>query len=47
VPTDTRELDGIARYLGEEFDSETLLDAHRRRARRARAAFERLFYDES
>ena len=46
VPTDARELAGIARYLGEEVDSETLLDNHRRRARRARAAFERLFYDE-
>jgi glutamate-ammonia-ligase adenylyltransferase len=45
VPTDARELAGIARYLGEEVDSETLLDTHRRRARRARAAFERLFYD--
>jgi glutamate-ammonia-ligase adenylyltransferase len=46
VPTDARELAGIARYLGEEVDSETLLDNHRRRARRARTAFERLFYDE-
>jgi glutamate-ammonia-ligase adenylyltransferase len=46
VPADTRELAGIARYLGEDADSETLLDTHRRRARRARAAFERLFYDE-
>jgi glutamate-ammonia-ligase adenylyltransferase len=46
VPTDARELAGIARYLGEDVDSETLLDTHRRRARRARAAFERLFYDE-
>jgi glutamate-ammonia-ligase adenylyltransferase len=46
VPTDARELDGIARYLDEEADSETLLDNHRRRARRARAAFERLFYDD-
>lgn len=46
VPTDARELAGIARYLGEEVDSETLLDTHRRRARRARTAFERLFYDE-
>jgi [glutamine synthetase] adenylyltransferase / [glutamine synthetase]-adenylyl-L-tyrosine phosphorylase len=45
VPTDARELAGIARYLGEEVDSETLLDTHRRRARRARMAFERLFYD--
>ncbi|HWG24313.1 bifunctional [glutamine synthetase] adenylyltransferase/[glutamine synthetase]-adenylyl-L-tyrosine phosphorylase [Actinospica sp.] len=45
VPTDARELAGIARYLGEEIDSETLLDTHRRRARRARTAFERLFYD--
>ena len=45
VPTDARELAGIARYLGEAVDSETLLDTHRRRARRARAAFERLFYD--
>ena len=45
VPTDARELAGIARYLGEDVDSETLLDTHRRRARRARAAFERLFYD--
>ena len=45
VPTDARELAGLARYLGEEVDSETLLDNHRRRARRARAAFERLFYD--
>ena len=46
VPTDARELAGIARYLDEAADSETLLDNHRRRARRARAAFERLFYDE-
>jgi glutamate-ammonia-ligase adenylyltransferase len=45
VPTDAKELAGIARYLGEDIDSETLLDTHRRRARRARAAFERLFYD--
>ena len=45
VPTDARELGGIARYLGEDVDSETLLDTHRRRARRARTAFERLFYD--
>ena len=45
VPTDARELAGIARYLGEDVDSETLLDTHRRRARRARTAFERLFYD--
>jgi glutamate-ammonia-ligase adenylyltransferase len=46
VPTDARELAGIARYLGEDVDSETLLDTQRRRSRRARAAFERLFYDE-
>ena len=45
VPTAAKELAGIARYLGEEVDSEMLLDTHRRRARRARAAFERLFYD--
>ena len=45
VPTDARELAGIARYLGAEVDSETLLDTHRRLARRARTAFERLFYD--
>jgi len=44
VPTDARELAGIARYLGEEVDSEILLDIHRRQARRARTAFERLFY---
>ena len=46
VPADARELAGIARYLGEDVDSETLLDTHRRRFRRARATFERLFYDE-
>ena len=46
VPTDARELAGIARYLGEEVDSEMLLDNHRRRARRARAAFDRLFYED-
>ncbi|MBR7837758.1 bifunctional [glutamine synthetase] adenylyltransferase/[glutamine synthetase]-adenylyl-L-tyrosine phosphorylase [Actinospica durhamensis] len=46
VPADARELAGIASYLGEDVDSETLLDNHRRRARRARATFERLFYDE-
>jgi glutamate-ammonia-ligase adenylyltransferase len=46
VPTDARELAGIAGYLGEEVDSEMLLDTHRRRARRARTAFERLFYDD-
>ena len=46
VPTDAKELAGIARYLGEEVDSEILLDTHRRLARRARVAFERLFYDE-
>jgi glutamate-ammonia-ligase adenylyltransferase len=45
VPTDAKELAGIARYLSEEVDSETLLDTHRRLARRARTAFERLFYD--
>jgi glutamate-ammonia-ligase adenylyltransferase len=45
VPTDARELAGIARYLGADVDSETLLDTHRRLARRARTAFERLFYD--
>jgi glutamate-ammonia-ligase adenylyltransferase len=45
VPTDAKELAGIARYLGEDVDSETLLDTHRRLARRARTAFERLFYD--
>ena len=45
VPTDAKELAGIAGYLGEDVDSETLLDTHRRRARRARMAFERLFYD--
>ena len=44
VPTDARELAGIARYLGAEVDSEMLLDTHRRLARRARTAFERLFY---
>lgn len=46
VPTDARELAGIARYLGEHIDSEALLDTHRRRSRRARATFERLFYGE-
>jgi glutamate-ammonia-ligase adenylyltransferase len=46
VPTDARELSGLAHYLGEDVDSETMLDYHRRRSRRARAAFERLFYDE-
>jgi glutamate-ammonia-ligase adenylyltransferase len=45
VPTDAKELAGIARYLGEDVDSEMLLDTHRRLARRARTAFERLFYD--
>jgi glutamate-ammonia-ligase adenylyltransferase len=45
VPTDAKELAGIARYLGEDVDSETLLDTHRRLARRARTVFERLFYD--
>jgi glutamate-ammonia-ligase adenylyltransferase len=44
VPTDPRELAALARYLGEDVDSETMLDNHRRRSRRARAAFERLFY---
>ena len=44
VPTDARELAGIARYLSAEVDSEMLLDTHRRLARRARTAFERLFY---
>ncbi|WP_034265328.1 bifunctional glutamine-synthetase adenylyltransferase/deadenyltransferase [Actinospica robiniae] len=46
VPTDARELAGIARYLGEYIDSEALLDTHRRRSRRARTTFERLFYGE-
>jgi glutamate-ammonia-ligase adenylyltransferase len=42
IPTDVREQGGIARYLG--MGSQELIDDYRRRARRARAVVERVFY---
>jgi glutamate-ammonia-ligase adenylyltransferase len=51
VPTATRALAGVAHYVavsggGEAPGTEEFLDAQRRRARRARVAFERLFFDD-
>jgi [glutamine synthetase] adenylyltransferase / [glutamine synthetase]-adenylyl-L-tyrosine phosphorylase len=51
VPTQPRALAAVAHYLAvstgtDALGTEELLDAHRRRARRARAAFERLFFDD-